>query len=102
MLNDAVKDAIPTVPYAFRMDTLGERIRQQRLARGLSQEQLAQLVGVTKGAVSQWELGGTKNIKLITFQRLLDVLHTSPEYLLFGENRASSSGRFRALKRPGT
>jgi transcriptional regulator with XRE-family HTH domain len=40
-------------------DDIGSRIRAARSARGLSQEQLAELIGKTKGAVSQWEQGTT-------------------------------------------
>lgn len=99
MLDSKVKDAAPVVPYARPMDTIGDRIRQCRLARGLTQLQLATLVGVTKGAVSQWELGGVKNVKLETFLKLVEVLHTSAEYLVSGET-PSSTGRHRALRKP--
>lgn len=37
--------------------TLGKMIREARLRLGISQEALALRVGVTKGAVSQWETG---------------------------------------------
>lgn len=37
---------------------LGENIQALRKARGLTQEQLAQAMGVTVGAVSKWEKGG--------------------------------------------
>ncbi len=37
--------------------TLGERIYSLRKARGLSQEELAAAVGVSRQAVSKWELG---------------------------------------------
>ncbi len=37
--------------------TLGERIYSLRKARGLSQEELADAVGVSRQAVSKWELG---------------------------------------------
>ena len=36
-----------------------QTIREARKALGLSQEQLAKLVGVTQGAVAQWENGLT-------------------------------------------
>jgi transcriptional regulator with XRE-family HTH domain len=36
---------------------LGERLKQARIARGLTQEQLGLAVGVTRAAVSQWEAG---------------------------------------------
>lgn len=32
-------------------------IKEARKAKGLTQEQLAKLVGVTQGAVAQWEKG---------------------------------------------
>ena len=38
---------------------LGENIQALRKARGLTQEQLAQAMGVTVGAVSKWEKGGS-------------------------------------------
>ncbi len=38
----------------------GQRIRQAREKAGLSQTQLANLVGVTQGAVYQWEIDATR------------------------------------------
>lgn len=35
--------------------TLGQRIREQRLRCGLSQEQVAEAVGVSRQAVAKWE-----------------------------------------------
>ena len=35
--------------------TYGERIRQGREAKGLTQEELAEAVGVSRQAVSKWE-----------------------------------------------
>ena len=99
MLHSQVKDATPVVPYAAPMETIGDRIRQCRIARGMTQLQLAEAVGVTKGAVSQWELGGTKNVKLDTFLRLVEVLHTTPDYLVSGPP-LSASGRYKVLKKP--
>lgn len=48
----------------YAMDTLGERIRYARERAGLDQAGLAKLVGVSKSAVNQWELGKTKNLRL--------------------------------------
>ena len=36
---------------------VGERIRNARIERGLTQAQLAKRLGVTSGAVGQWEIG---------------------------------------------
>lgn len=101
MLNCVVKDAGPAVAYAFRMQTMGERIRALREARGLTQTQLGELCGVSKSAVSQWEDGTTTDIKLVPFLKLLEALKTDAHYLVYGPDRApvepdpSSTGRFR-------
>jgi transcriptional regulator with XRE-family HTH domain len=36
---------------------IGERIRHMRQERGMTQEQLAEAVGVSRSAVAQWETG---------------------------------------------
>lgn len=104
MLNRQVKDAGPVSLYAgLAMETMGDRIRQLRKARGLTQEQFAKLVGVTKSAVSQWEDGSTKNLKLATFLRACEVLVTDPEYLIWGDDRAPSGAAAKKTwkSRPG-
>jgi transcriptional regulator with XRE-family HTH domain len=94
MLNLQVKDAVQTRPYAFlAMETMGDRIKQLRRARNLTQEQFAQAVGVTKSAVSQWEDGSTKNLKLQTFLMVLEVLATDAEFLIYGPDRGGAAKR---------
>lgn len=44
---------------------LSERIAQLRKERGLTQEQLGQLVGVSAQAVSKWEKGGAPDVELL-------------------------------------
>ena len=43
-----------------KRSNLGAILRQAREKKGLSQEALAKLVGVTQGAISQYELGEVK------------------------------------------
>jgi DNA-binding XRE family transcriptional regulator len=90
MLTSTVKDAYASIPYAIRMERLGDRIKMLREARGLSQTALGDLVGVTRSAVAQWEDGSSENIKLETFLKLCDELRTDPHYLVFGPKRTSS------------
>jgi transcriptional regulator with XRE-family HTH domain len=66
------------------METLGERIRCCRNKKWLSQQQLADLLGITKGAVSQWENGRSANIKLVTVLKLCEVLGVTLDYLVHG------------------
>jgi len=66
---------------------MGTRIRENRLRMGLTQEQLGARIGVTKAAVSQWELGQSENIRPPHFLRLCAVFGTDPHYLLWGPTR---------------
>ena len=52
-----------------------QNIRDAREAKGLTQEQFAKLVGVTQGAVAQWENGMTHPSfdKLIMIADVLEV-----------------------------
>lgn len=39
--------------------TLARTIAEKRHERGITQEQLAEFIGVTKASVSKWETGGS-------------------------------------------
>lgn len=84
------------------METMGDRIRQLRNARGLTQDQLGSRVSVTGAAVSQWERGETSNIKIQTFLNLCEELGTTPEYLAFGADGPvrGRDGRYRRQTNP--
>lgn len=62
--------------------TIGDRIRQLRLAAKLSQEELGAQIGVQKAAIHKYETGLVVNLKKATIERLADVLNTTPAYLL--------------------
>lgn len=99
MLKADMEYSTETVAYSSAMQTqttMGERIKQLRLARGWSQIDLAERVGVSGGAVSHWESGLTKNIKLETFLKLCEELGTVPHYLIFGPGKHSNPGRRQA------
>lgn len=90
MLQSNIKDAVGVPAYALaHMETMGQRIKQMREQRGWSQTQLAELVGVTFSAVSQWERDETENVKLLPFLRLAKLFETDPHYLVFGPGRGS-------------
>lgn len=91
ILKPNMKDAKDISVYADEMETMADRIKMLREARGWSQVKLAELVGVTSGAVSQWESGLTENIKLKTFLKLCEALGTDTHYLIFGPERQAAS-----------
>ena len=56
------------------MSVIGQQIRKYRMAKGITQEQLGELVGVTTQAVSKWERGGTPDAELLpALSRVLSV-----------------------------
>ncbi len=76
--------ATPPVPE------LGTRIRAVRLAQGLTQEQLARAVGVTRSAVAQWETGRAGQVGG-NLTRIAQVLGTNAAFLLSGEQDAGAA-----------
>ena len=60
---------------------LGARIKQLRKAKGLTQEELANMINVTKVSICCYEKGNrTPNLE--TFMDLVNALDTTPNYLL--------------------
>ena len=61
--------------------SLGEKIREQRKQAGLSQEQLADILGVSRQSISKWEsdIAYPETDKLIELGKLFDC---SMDYLL--------------------
>lgn len=60
---------------------LGERIKTERLKRGMSQQQLGDMLGVTKVSICGYE-NGTRVPSLETFIELVKILDVTPDYLL--------------------
>ena len=60
---------------------IGERLRELRLKRGLSQDELARRANVTQGLIWQIE-AGRRTPSLRTLLRLAEALSVSPEELL--------------------
>jgi len=69
---------------------LASRIRTARLAQGLTQDQLARTVGVTRSAVAQWETGRAGQVGS-NLARIARALGTSVAYLLSGEQDAGGA-----------
>ncbi len=67
--------------------SLGEKIKEQRKSRGLSQEEVAELVGVSRQAVTKWETNRSAPATANLF-KLADVLGTSVDFLLNSDTSA--------------
>lgn len=62
---------------------IGEKIKQARTRAGLSQQQLADAIGVTKSIISQWELG-RKGPTRENINKVAEITVTSPAYFTSG------------------
>jgi len=60
---------------------IGSRIKEKRIQKGLSQEELGKILNVSKVSVCGYE-SGTRTPTLKTFLQLVDVLEVTPDYLL--------------------
>ena len=72
------------------MDTLNERIKQLRKEKGLTQSQLADLLGVTDKAVSKWEVGET-NPDISLLPKISEIFNVTLDYLLVGKKEENLS-----------
>ena len=60
---------------------VGKRIKDMRLEKGMSQQELGDLIGVTKVSVCGYE-NGTRTPSLETFCILAEIFETTTDYLL--------------------
>lgn len=61
---------------------VGDLIKKARIEKGLTQEELAEKVGVKKSAVAKWENGRVSEIKRSNLKNLADALGLAPTQLL--------------------
>ena len=64
---------------------IGERIGRLMRERGLSQKELAEVVGVTEASMSRY-LKNDREPKIEVVARLAKALHTTTDYLIMGES----------------
>ena len=60
----------------------GERIKQLRIARGMTLEELGQKVGVGKSTVRKWETGAIANMRRDKIAKLAEALGTTVDDIL--------------------
>ncbi|MFL5284572.1 MAG: helix-turn-helix domain-containing protein [Rhodopila sp.] len=71
-------------------DLIGQRVRAERHQRGLTQDELAQRVGVSRSAVAQWETGRAGQLTA-NLARIAAALDTHVEHLMYGTDKRAAS-----------
>lgn len=63
-------------------NNIGQKIKERRLALGLTLEELGNKVGVGASTVRKWETNFIKDMKSDKVQKVAEALNVSPAYLM--------------------
>lgn len=63
--------------------TIGERLKRLRIEKGLTQEEVGKILGVTKGAVQKYETGQITNFRSDTIKKFSMLYGIAPVYFIF-------------------
>ena len=69
---------------------MAQKIKNLRAEKGLTLEQVANIVGVGKSTVRKWETGMIANMKRDKIASLAKALGTTPEYLMGWDEKENS------------
>lgn len=70
---------------------IGKKIKQARIDKKMTQEELGKIVGVQKSAIAKYESGRVVNIKRSTLQKIASALNIRPSELIFDESPKESA-----------
>ena len=71
----------------------GQKIKQIRKSKGMSLEQVGDIVGVGKSTVRKWETGDIANMRRDKIAKLANALGVEPSYLM-GWSKEESNIKF--------
>ena len=74
------------------METMGERIKRLRQLKDVTQEELAKIVGLQRGAIAKYEIGIVENMKQTTIKKMADYFGVKPSYLMCLEDKLDELG----------
>lgn len=68
-------------------ENMGVIIKKLRLEKGITQEELAKVVGLQRSAIAKYELGIVDNMKQTTIKIMADYFNVKPSYLMGLEDK---------------
>jgi len=72
--------------YEFKADVIGEMIKQTRIEKHMTQQQLGELIGVQKAQISKIE-NNTKDVRFSTILRVFEALKATVNLsIIFGNH----------------
>ena len=69
---------------------VGDYIKKLRTEKGLTQEELGEMLGVKRAAVNKWESGMVQNLKRTTMQKLAVIFNVNPATFIDGSESFES------------
>ena len=69
---------------------MSEIIRNERKKAGLTQEELAEKLGIQKSAVAKYESGRVENVKRSSIQKMSEIFGCDPAYLMGFRDNSST------------
>lgn len=81
---------------------MAERIKERRISLGLTQEELANKLGLQKSAIAKYENGRVENIKRSVILKMSEILECSPPYLMGFADAADTSASYPNIHPIGT
>ncbi|MBC2389040.1 helix-turn-helix domain-containing protein [Listeria booriae] len=79
------------------METMGSRIKRLRLAKGMTQEELGEKVGLKRAAINKYEKGNVENMKRSVISKMSEVFDVSPNYLMALEDNEELNSEIEKL-----
>lgn len=67
--------------------SMGNRIKELRKNKGLTQEELGTIIGVKKAAIQKYENGDVENLKRTRIKTLAETFGVTPSFLMYGEEK---------------
>lgn len=77
---------------------MGDRIKELRIAAGLTQEELGEKLGLQKSAIAKYENGRVMNIKRSVIAAMAQLFECSPSYLMGFDDDAEDPERCESLE----
>lgn len=82
--------------------TMADRIKERRKAMNMTQEELAEKLGLQKSAIAKYENGRVQNIKRPIIAKMADILECSPAYLMALDTDSAKTPPHPSLRPVGT
>ena len=71
---------------------MGERLKELRLKKGATQEEVGKVIGVAKATIMKYEKGLVENLKRNSIEKLAEYFNVAPSYLMCLEDKTDELG----------